>query len=61
MPNYQSIRMTTNPSPGMKWWERWLDATKQLTRRSITASSHEFANEQEFGDKILMLTNPMYL
>ena len=42
----------------MKWWERWLDATKQLTRRSITASfHHEFANEQEFGDKILMLTN----
>ena len=43
--------MTTNLSPGMKWWERWLDATKQLTRRSITASHHEFANEQEFGDK----------
>ena len=55
---YQSIHMTTNLSPGMKWWERWLDATKQLTRRSITASfHHEFANEQEFGDKILMLTN----
>ena len=45
-------------SRGIKWWERWLDATKQLTRRSITASfHHEFANEQEFGDKILMLTN----
>ena len=56
--NYQSIHMTTNLSPGMKWWERWLDATKQLTRRSITASfHHEFANEQEFGDKILMLTD----
>ena len=55
---YQSIHMTTNLSPGMKWWERWLDATTQLTRRSITASfHHEFANEQEFGDKILMLTN----
>ena len=55
---YQSIHMTTNLSPGMKWWERWLDATKQLSRRSITASfHHEFANEQEFGDKILMLTN----
>ena len=56
--SYQSIHMTTNLSPGMKWWERWLDATKQLSRRSITASfHHEFANEQEFGDKILMLTN----
>ena len=58
MPKLPKYSMTTNLSPGMKWWERWLDATKQLTRRSITASfNHEFANEQEFGDKILMLTN----
>jgi hypothetical protein len=56
--NYQSIHMTTNLSPGMKWWQRWLDTTKNLSRRSITASfHHEFANEQEFGDKILMLTD----
>jgi len=55
---YQSIHMTTNLSPGMKWWSRWIDATKKLSRRSITASfHHEFANEQEFGDKILMLTD----
>ena len=55
---YQSIHMTTNLSPGIKWWSRWIDATRKLSRRSITASfHHEFANEQEFGDKILMLTD----
>ena len=57
-PAYQSIHMTTNLSPGSKWWNRWLDATSKLQRRSITASYHaEFANEQEFGDKCLQLMN----
>ncbi len=51
-----SIHMTTNLSPGMQWWERWLKATELSRRRSITASfHHEFADEQEFGDKILYL------
>ena len=51
-----SIHMTTNLSPGMQWWERWLDSTQMSRRRSITASfHHEFANEKEFGDKILYL------
>jgi len=51
-----SIHMTTNLSPGMQWWDRWLAATKLSRRRSITASyHHEFADEQEFGDKILHL------
>ena len=55
-PEYQSIHMTTNLSPGSKWWNKWLDATSKLQRRSITASYHaEFANEQEFGDKCLQL------
>ena len=55
-PEYQSIHMTTNLSPGSKWWNRWLDVTSTLQRRSITASYHaEFANEQEFGDKCLQL------
>lgn len=54
--NYQSIHMTTNLSPGSKWWGLWLTATRNFQRRSLTASYHaEFANEQEFGDKILML------
>jgi hypothetical protein len=48
--------MTTNLSPGIKWWERWIENTKYMQRRSITASfHHEFADEQEFGDKILFL------
>lgn len=53
---YQSIHMTTNLSPSAKWWKRWADNTKTLQRRSLTASFHaEFANEIEFGDKILQL------
>ena len=53
---YQSIHMTTNLSPGSKWWKSWCDATALLQRRSITASFHdEFAKEQEFGDKCLQL------
>ena len=53
---YQSIHMTTNLSPGSKWWNTWCKNTEMLQRRSITASFHdEFAKEQEFGDKILML------
>ena len=57
-PEYQSIHMTTNLSPGSKWWSRWLESTKTLQRRSITASYHaEFAKEQEFGDKCLQLIN----
>lgn len=53
---YDSIHMTTNLSPGIQYWDRWLKATELSRRRSITASfHHEFANEQEFGDKILYL------
>lgn len=54
--SYQSIHMTTNLSPGSKWWKTWCDTTSTLQRRSITASFHdEFAKEQEFGDKCLQL------
>lgn len=53
---YQSIHMTTNLSPGSKWWRVWCNSTKDLQRRSITASYHaEQAKEQEFGDKCLQL------
>lgn len=55
---YQSIHMTTNLSPGSKWWRAWCETTGTLQRRSITASYHdEFAREQEFGDKCLQLIN----
>jgi hypothetical protein len=48
--------MTTNLSPGSKWWNTWCSNTALLQRRSITASFHdEFAKEQEFGDKCLQL------
>lgn len=53
---YQSIHMTTNLSPGSKWWGTWCKNTEMLQRRSVTASFHtEFAREQEFGDKCLQL------
>jgi organic radical activating enzyme len=53
---YQSVHMTTNLSPGSKWWNTWCKNTEMLQRRSITASFHdEFAKEQEFGDKCLQL------
>lgn len=53
---YQSIHMTTNLSPGSKWWKKWCNNTELFQRRSITASYHsEFAKEQEFGDKCLQL------
>jgi hypothetical protein len=52
--------MTTNLSPGSKWWNTWCNNTEMLQRRSITASYHaEHANEQEFGDKCLQLTNAL--
>lgn len=55
---YQSVHMTTNLSPGSKWWKTWCTNTEVLQRRSITASFHsEFAKEQEFGDKCLHLLN----
>lgn len=53
---YQSVHMTTNLSPGSKWWDTWCANTNMLQRRSITASFHaEHAREQEFGDKCLQL------
>ncbi len=53
---YQSIHMTTNLSPGSKWWKKWCANTELFQRRSVTASYHsEFAKEQEFGDKCLQL------
>lgn len=56
-PTYQSIHMTTNLSPGSKWWNRFIEL-QGLQRKSITASFHaEFAKEQEFADKCLQLMN----
>jgi organic radical activating enzyme len=53
---YQSVHMTTNLSPGLKWWDRWIELTSSLDRRSITASYHaEFANKHDFADKCVWL------
>jgi hypothetical protein len=53
---YQSIHMTTNLSPGKKWWKTWSEHTGLLQRRSITASFHdEFAHEDDFADKCVQL------
>lgn len=53
---YVSVHMTTNLSPSINWWTRWIGNAKQLNRASITASYHsEFADEQEFGDKCVFL------
>jgi organic radical activating enzyme len=58
--SYQSVHMTTNLSPGSKWWNTWCNNTALLQRRSITASFHdEFAKEQEFGDKCLQLMHEL--
>jgi len=53
---YQSLHLTTNLSPAKNWWNKFLEYTNSLQRRSITASYHaEFANETQFGDKCLQL------
>lgn len=53
---YQSVHMTTNLSPGIKWWRKWCKSTELLQRRSISASFHEeFADENDFSNKVLEL------
>lgn len=55
---YTSIHMTTNLSPGLKWWKQWADAADMLARKSITASYHaEFSKEKDFIEKCLQLMN----
>lgn len=61
---YQSTHCTTNMSPGMRWWQKYIDATAKLHRVSITASWHreqgikqgnldEF--KKSFADKLVFL------
>jgi MoaA/NifB/PqqE/SkfB family radical SAM enzyme len=52
----QTIHMTSNISPGIKWWDKWERDTRKFARRSITASFHaEFAKENKFIEKCLHL------
>jgi organic radical activating enzyme len=54
--NYQSVHMTSNLSPGIKWFERYVEATSQLHRVSVTASFHqEFAQRDKFREKLIFL------
>lgn len=56
LPAYQSFHMTSNCSPGIKWWTKIIETLKKFNRASITASFHaEHADEIEFGDKLLLL------
>jgi organic radical activating enzyme len=62
-PKYQSFHMTSNCSPGLKWWKRLVSKLSLLDRASVTASFHaEFANEIEFSEKLLFLMeNKIYV
>ena len=62
-PKYQSFHMTSNCSPGIKWWKRLVNKLHLLNRASVTASFHaEFANEEEFSEKLLFLIeNKIYV
>jgi organic radical activating enzyme len=63
IPKYQSFHMTSNCSPGIKWWKRLINKLHLLNRASVTASFHaEFANEEEFSEKLLFLIeNKIYV
>lgn len=54
--NYQSCHMTSNLSPGIGWFKKYIEATKNLHCVSITASYHkEFAVKERFADKLVFL------
>ena len=54
--NYQSVHMTSNISPGLGWFKKYVEVTKNLHRVSITASYHkEFAIREKFADKLVFL------
>jgi organic radical activating enzyme len=62
--NFQSTHLTTNMSPGMRWWEKYVQATQNLHRVSITASWHREQGIKEnnlpkfmkkFADKLVFL------
>ncbi len=54
--SYQSVHMTTNLSPGLKWMEKYAKIIRPLHRATVTASFHkEFAQKEKFADKIKFL------
>jgi organic radical activating enzyme len=62
--NYQSVHMTSNISQGIRWFERYIAATKDLHRVSVTASWHREqgikqgdlkGHTEKFADKLVFL------
>lgn len=54
--NYQSVHMTSNLSAGVGWFKKYVEATKNLNRVSITASYHkEFTTKEPFAEKLIFL------
>ena len=48
--------MTHNLSPGISWLTKYVDATKDLHRVSVTASWHrEFGKKEQFREKLIFL------
>ena len=54
--DYQSCHMTSNISPGISWFKKYVEATKNLHRVSVTASWHrEFGVKEDFRDRLIFL------
>lgn len=54
--NYQSLHMTSNLSAGVGWFKKYVEATKNVNRVSITASYHkEMTTKEPFADKLVFL------
>lgn len=54
--NYQSVHMTSNLSPGIGWFKKYIEAVAPLHRVSITASYHkEFTKKEPFAEKLKFL------
>lgn len=62
--NYQSVHMTSNISQGMRYFEKYINATKGLHRVSVTASWHREQgikqgdlkkHTEKFADKLVLL------
>jgi organic radical activating enzyme len=53
---YQSLHMTSNCSPGLKWFEKYIEATRGVNELGVGASFHsEFAEREKFLEKMLFL------
>jgi organic radical activating enzyme len=62
--NYQSVHMTSNISQGLRYFEKYVNVTKQLHRVSVTASWHREqgikqgdlkGHTEKFADKLVFL------